>query len=66
MLENYSDMIENLIESFIKVQATELEAEEDDLRLVLKLRNNGLIALLYNEGKFIRKVEIKEILELIS
>lgn len=66
MLENYSEMIENLIESFIKVQATELEAEEDDLRLVLKLRNNGLIALLYNEGKFIRKVEIKEILELIS
>lgn len=66
MLENYSDMIKNLIESFIKVQATELEAEEDDLRLVLKLRNNGLIALLYNEGKFIRKVEIKEILELIS
>ncbi|MEQ8624394.1 MAG: hypothetical protein RJQ00_06055 [Vicingaceae bacterium] len=66
MLENYSDMIENLIESFIKVQATELEVKEEDIRLVLKTRDKALVALLYHQGKFVRKVEIKEILELIN
>lgn len=66
MIENYSEIIENLIESFIKIQATELEAKEEDVRLVLKIKNNTLIALLYHEAKFIRKVEIKEILELLN
>lgn len=65
MLENYTAMIENLIESFIKIQATELEAKEEDLRLVLKTKNGLLIALLYHHAKLVRKVEIKEILKLI-
>lgn len=66
MLENYSELIEGLIAAFIKIQATLLEAEEKDIRLVLKTKNGDLVALLYREEKFVRKVEIKEILELMN
>jgi hypothetical protein len=66
MLDNYTEMIEDLIEAFIKIQATILEADEKDIRLVLKTQNDVIIALLYHKEKFVRKVEIKEIVELMS
>ena len=66
MLENYSEIIEQLIAAFIKIQAVELEADEKDIRLVLKTKRGVLFALLYKEAKFVRKVEIKEILELMN
>ncbi len=66
MLENYSEIIEQLIAAFIKIQATELEAEEKDIRLVLQTKEDVLFAMLYHKTKFVRKVEIKEILELLG
>jgi hypothetical protein len=66
MLENYSEIIEQLIAAFIKIQAIDLEADEANMRLVLKTKNGVLFALLYKEAKFVRKIEIKEILELMN
>ena len=66
MIDTYSEMIENLIESFIKVEATKMEAKEEDVKLLLQLKKGTLKALLYKEAKYVRTVEIKEILELIN
>ncbi len=66
MLDNYSEMIEGLIAAFIKIQATNLEAKKADIRLILKTQNDVLIGLLYHKEKFVRKVEIKEIVALMS
>ena len=66
MLENYSELIEHLIAEFIKIQALLFEVDEAGIRLVLKTKDGGLVALLYREAKFVRKVEIKEILELMN
>lgn len=66
MLDNYSEMIEGLIAAFIKIQASVLEGNESDVRLVLKTQNEALVALLYHKEKFVRKVEIKEIVALMS
>ena len=66
MLDNYSELIEQLIASFIKIQATKLEADEANIRLVLKNKNNVLAALLYRDAKFVRVVEIKEIMDLMG
>lgn len=66
MLDSYSEMIEGLIAAFIESQAKVIDGNETDIRLVLKMQNGVLIALLYHKEKFVRKVEIKEILELMS
>jgi hypothetical protein len=66
MLDNYSELIEQLITAFIKIQATELEVDEANIRLVLKNKNGVLVALLYRDAKFVRIVEIKEIMDLMG
>jgi len=66
MLDNYSEMIEGLIAAFIKIQAELLQANEIDIRLILKTQNGVLRPLLYHKEKFVRKVEIKEIVALMS
>jgi len=66
MLDNYSELIEQLIASFITIQAVELEAEEATIRLVLKNKEGVLVALLYRDAKFVRTVEIKEIMDLMG
>jgi hypothetical protein len=66
MLDNYSELIEQLITAFIKIQATELEVDEANIRLVLKNKNGVLVALLYRDAKFVRLVEIKEIMDLMG
>ena len=66
MLDSYSEMIEGLIAAFIKSQSEVIKGNEADIRLVLKMQKGVLIALLYHKEKFVRKVEIKEIIELMS
>lgn len=66
MLDSYSEMIEGLIAAFLESQAKVIKGYQTDIRLVLKMQNGVLIALLYHKEKFVRKVDIKEILELMS
>jgi hypothetical protein len=66
MLDSYSEMIEGLIAAFIKSQSQVIKGNEADIRLVLKMQKGVLKALLYHKEKFVRKVEIKEIIELMS
>jgi hypothetical protein len=62
----FLDYLKNGLSELIEAEQQNNQGDKEDLRLVIKIEKSELGAFLFNKEKFTRKVELIELVRLIT
>ena len=65
MEKTYANILSQGLEQYVKELASDMEADNENIRIVIKIEKGQLGAFLFNNSKFVRRIEMVELVKVL-